>query len=285
MKEITAANLREASLIRQIECPSVAKPRYNTETPSLTTPISKNSSLKYVFNKAIPHALGYMSYNFTGIGSNDAPTFAEKAGISGSYAASSRILGYNYFQPTGVTCNSQSTAACKEKEQHMYIRNYPAGVTGKGNVSFAMFDDVVDLNPIPLIKSLIAPGLSGRCVMSPSYDVGSAIDSKGSDRLFGSEQDFVDHHNTCVKQCPKRHSANADVENCLKNCFRGHWKEKQCVSAMAAPPRTEDFFGGGANKSSKKTNRRRPTATATTLLFSTVVLCMMLAVLVRRACN
>lgn len=229
-----------ASLIKQVECPSVANPPYNTQLSITPGGVSiGNSSLKYVGEKAIPHALGYLNYNFTALGSNDG-TFDEKTGFDGTYATSKRVLGYNYFTKTGAICNSSSEADCVGKDQYTYIRNYPVFTKkyqAKGNLSFAFFNDVIDLNPVPLLKSLITPGVSEKCKMSPLLSVGSAIDSP---KQFADKTEFVTQYNACIPGCPSKPSV-AERENCLKDCLRGHWKDRKCIPVIAPEPQLETF--------------------------------------------
>ena len=116
-------NLREQSLAHQIECPSIAKSSYNTTLTDFS-----DSSIPYLFGYAIPNAIGYINYNFTGLGSNNASSIFEKMGFKGSYSNSVRVLGYNYFYETGATCNSLSVSECVDKPQYTYIRNYPVGI-------------------------------------------------------------------------------------------------------------------------------------------------------------
>jgi len=229
-------NLREQSLVHQIECPDIAKTYYNTTLTDLS-----NSSIPYVFGKAIPNAIGYLNYNFTGLGSNDANSILKKMGLAGSYSKSVRVLGYNYFYETGATCNSQSVDECVDKPQYTYIRNYPVGIKNsllKGNMTFGMFNDLVDLNPMPIIRSVLQPGTSTKCQMSSVLSVGSFIDNPSL--KFQNKEDFEQKMRTCLPTCTNILDSS-DQGNCIKKCLRGHWTDSQCVSVLMNTPQNEPF--------------------------------------------
>ena len=238
--------LRSKSLVQQIECPISPALSYSTEFGTMD-----GSSLKYVFGTAIPQALGYINYNFTALGSNDASSFGAKAGLTSSYADSKRVLGYNYFYPTGITCNALSEPACKGAKQYFYIRNYPVGLgklVAKGNLTFGIINDIIDLNPLPIIRSMLLPGANATCKMA-TYPVGSALDDP--DVAYANAEEFEatlepactrPNNVCCIDKCKPMHEIEA--ANCEKACFRAHWTESRCVSELMATPQTVAAFGG-----------------------------------------
>ena len=160
-----------ASLIKQIQCPTLAPKQSDMST---------GESYLIIANTTIPEVLGYISgYNFTGLGSNDpnpddsyASRWGQKAGLSGGYSKSKRILGFNYFYPKLETCSNKD-GPCKGEPKYMYIRNYPIASL-KGNLSFAIIDDLIDLNPIGIILGLIGLGATKKCVQT-TLPVGSCL--------------------------------------------------------------------------------------------------------------
>ena len=122
----------------------------------------------------------------------------------------------------------------------MYIRNYPvltSTIFSKGNLTFAFFNDIVDLNPIPLFTYMLTPGQSAKCKMSEWRSVGSGIDAP--DRSFANKEAFVRQYNSCIRTCTSNKLAERD--NCRKHCFRGHWKDRKCVSSIEIEPQVEAF--------------------------------------------
>jgi hypothetical protein len=225
-------NLRNESVIHQIECPTLAAKTYNTTLGDLS-----KSSIPYVFGEAIPNAIGYINYNFSALGSNDASRTATQMGLSGKYADSARVLGYNYFHPTGGTCNSRSEKKCVGKPQYIYIRNYPVGKI-KGNLTFGVFNDVVDLNPIPLIKSVVMPGKSSQCKKTSALPVGSFLDNPSL--TYKNKATFEKAWTVCKKNCV--HILDESTrDNCFKKCKRGHWTESQCISVIMSKSQNEHF--------------------------------------------
>jgi hypothetical protein len=269
--------IADASLIKQIECPSVAKPSYNTKFSLSFDGVSLgDSSLIYLGTTVIPHTLGYLNYNFTALGSNYSADFAEKAGLAGSYASSKRVLGYNYFTKTGAECNTRSEKECVGKDQYMYIRNYPVltkDFQAKGNLSFALFNDIIDLNPIPLIKSMVTPGVSEQCKMSPERSVGSAIDGP---KRFANKEAFVRHYNSCIPNCPAKPTVE-ERENCLKDCLRGHWKDRKCIPIMSPETQVETFHAAELNHTAQRT-QRRPLFACLVVALVCLCMCMCMAV-------
>ena len=213
-----------ASLIKQIQCPTLAPKQSD---------ISTGESLLFVANTTIPEALGYISgYNFTGLGSNDpnpddsyASRWEQKAGVSGGYAKSKRVLGFNYFYPKFETCSKNTDGPCKGKPKYMYIRNYPIANL-KGNLSFSIIDDLIDLNPIGIILGLIGLGATEKCVQT-TLPVGSHfMSSKTISPQYKNSDAFVSYYNQCTKKCD---NLDEGVDNCNKACFRGWWEEQKCI--------------------------------------------------------
>ena len=216
--------MRDQSLIKQIKCPSTAKSRYNTD---FSTGLD-NSSIKFVTSTMIPEISGYLvGYNFSGKGSNESQKWKARSGFQSVDRDDEpdlyrdRVLGYNYFVPLNTKCGSMSATACKGKKKYQYIRNYP--VTLKGNVSNAMLEDVLDLNPVSILQGLFSIGATSRCVHK-SLPVGSGLENKA--KQFTSKAAFVKNYNKCLAKCYK---AKTGVDNCRKNCFRGWWVEKKCI--------------------------------------------------------
>ena len=156
----------------------------------------------------------------------------------------------------------------------MYIRNYPKGPT-KGTLNTAIFEDVVDMNPLPLLMAMFTkPGMSNKCKMSPSLPVGSAIE-KGSGRKYASERAFVKNYNRCAPACIAQHSENADVENCIKECYRGFWMDKKCISVADDPPEIEAF---GVPSATSDAAQLRGRMACDVLMVLAVALCIVVSV-------
>jgi hypothetical protein len=223
-----------ASLIKQIQCPTLAPQKLGTA-----------ESISFVFGTTIPETLGYISgYNFTGLGSNDPDPddsyfsrWGQKAGVSGGYSKSKRVLGFNYFYPKNEKC-SNTEGKCKGAQKYMYIRNYPIAKL-KGNLSFAIVDDLLDLNPIGIILGLLGLGATEKCVQT-TLPVGSHfMSSKKISPQYKNSDAFVSYYNQCTKNCDQ---LDEGVDNCNKACFRGWWEEAKCI---AKPSTTRKVKYGG----------------------------------------
>ena len=223
-----------ASLIKQIQCPTLAP--YD---------LSTGESIPFVFGTTIPETLGYISgYNFTGLGSNDPEDggvsgFGQKSGVSGGYSKSKRVLGFNYFFPTEAKCpNLNDDDPCKNEPKYMYVRNYPISKL-KGNLSFAIIDDLLDLNPVGMILGLLGLGGTEQCVQV-KLPVGSHFMSSNKiSPKYKNSDDFVKYYNQCTKNCDQ---LDEGVDNCNKACFRGWWEETKCI-AKPASTRSVTYHG------------------------------------------
>lgn len=220
----TSLNMRNQSIIKQIKCPSVAKVKYHTSISDMS-----DSSLNFVFGKVLPEALGYtVGYNISGLGANEDSLWGARAGFEAAKDAKwrqDRVLGYNYFFPTGKKCGGSN--ACKGKPKYMYVRNYPVN-TPKGNLTFAMLEDIYDLNPIGVIKGLL--GFGGNKCVSQTLPVGSGMDMYAA-KNHASKAEFVKFYNACIRRCD---NMKTGVDNCRKDCFRGWWEETHCTEQPAA---------------------------------------------------
>lgn len=241
------------SLLKQIECPSQA-----------VGPYAPFTGLGFMLGTAFPEMIGYMfAYNFSGLGSNDGD-FWGKMGFMDLHD-SKRILGYNYFQPMNspstaqkdqVKC-SETSGACAGKAPFLYIRGYPT--SNSGNLSFAIFEDVLDLNPAMLIQAMfsaVEPG--GPKCEQITMPVGSNFnfcmkqadyqppkDGETTPPVIpgaqlgyqeamqgGNAGAITQHIEKCENYCVQMYGADPmpfKRDNCVKDCSRIWWEETRCA--------------------------------------------------------
>jgi hypothetical protein len=227
----------QQSVLKQVECPTTAQPG----------PYGAFKGLGFMLGDAFPEMIGYMfAYNFSGLGSNDSGFFG-KMGFLG-IEDSKRILGYNYFLPVNASnaqpkdrtkCNSRS-GACAGKEPHMYIRGYP--LSNSGNLSFGIFEDLLDLNPVSVVEAMFASLVPGgpTCVQT-TLPVGSNFNFCGKQpgaagvplgyqKVGGSAVNaFVAACKTNCTTVFKDEETDYKQDNCQKDCARIWWEETKCI--------------------------------------------------------
>ena len=212
--------------IQQVECP-VAAPG------SLEKPIKIPEHLRFIVHKTIPHTLGYMATNFSGLGRNDAKEFTEQIGVTGDYKDSRRVFGANYFVPTTATC-SGNNSGCDGQPQHYYMRNYPV-TPMKGNLSFAILDDLIDLNPMSLIRAMFGSATGMNTCVSATLPVGTNLDDPTLRRQ--SYADYMAKRAACQRKCnkdlPEADKPHANYD-CRQTCDLGWWEATACMVPPAA---------------------------------------------------
>ena len=249
----------DASMAKQVMCPTQAKSKYKNY-----------SSISFVTEKLIPEALGYMAGTaITGLGSRKDKNLLSRMGFAGEYGE--RVLGFNYFEPAGSTCPTQgSDSECAGKPRYTYIRNIPTDNNGlgKGLVVGGAAEDVLDMASADILTTFFSTAptrFSGGCT-ARKLPVGSGLDQP--DREFKSREKYEAAAHKCVKndcgKMAKKGKPGFEVDNCIKDCMRGYWIEKQCTS----DPQSYEYGGKRyrAKKKAKKeafissqsTNQSRP---------------------------
>lgn len=233
------------ALYTQIECPS--------EVPQDTGGFK---GLKYAASTAFPQSLGYIiGGNFTGVGKND-DSFLGKTGLDfvNGYSGSKRIYGQNYYIRVGdKTCGQSSKDGCNGQPAYIYLRSYPVGVA-KANLSFAVVEDLLDINPISVIISLFDTTGSIEC-HRPILPVGNSFDLESNSNIlpnhrggFINVRDIIMNDKLsdeqkqnrikkriqflikkCNDTCQRQHTdSNSKRDNCYKDCKRIWWEENKC---------------------------------------------------------
>ena len=234
------------ALYAQIECPS--------EVPKDTGGFK---GVKYAASTALPQSLGYIiGSNFTGVGKND-DSFLGKTGLDfvTGYSGSKRIYGQNYYIRVGnKTCGQSSKDGCKGQPAYIYLRSYPVGVA-KANLSFAIVEDLLDINPVSVIMSLFDTAGSIEC-HRPILPVGNSFDLESKSNILpnhkggfvnvrdiimnkkwsdGEKQKRIKNRihfliKKCNEKCEKEHKeSNSKKDNCYKDCKRIWWEENKCA--------------------------------------------------------
>ena len=235
------------SLIKQIQCPvdplSIAK--------------SDNfKGVEFAGGRAFPEAIGYMiGSNFTGLGKNE-DSFFGKTGLSfdAGYGGSKRIYGQNYYLPLeGKTCGRGSKDKCVGEQAHLYVRSYPVGVA-KANMSFAIVEDLLDINPVTVLMSMFETTVGIKCrrkvlPVGNSFDLESGAVVPGRKGAFINVRDILrddtksdkdktraiqarlkSYYMACQTICNQKTGANtSDRDNCYKDCIRVWWEEDKCA--------------------------------------------------------
>lgn len=258
MSDSKLAPLSNRTLLQQVECPSQATDKYDPM-----------KGVEFMFGEAFPEMIGYIfAYNFSGLGSNDKGFFG-KAGFDTSRSESKRILGYNYFRDVNssstpvnkrTTC-SASSGVCANKEPSYYIRSYP--IARGGNLTFAAVEDMLDLNPVSVLKSAFSSAVGGVSCKKAKLPVGSNFDFKGEsvsgfnyhnvpnknttplgyqeafhfDKVSsGNRKDHQEKINGFVTACDnacKTHWSEETrqyrLDNCRRDCRRIWWEEEHCI--------------------------------------------------------
>lgn len=247
---------QQGSILKQVECASEAN-----------TPYSAFEGLNFLLSDAFPEMIGYMfAYNFSGLGSNDSHFFGKMGFLD--LKDSKRILGFNYFLPMNPPNTpknkrkkcSEMSGECAGLEPHLYIRGYPT--SNSGNMSFAIFEDVLDLNPALLIQAMFTAMEPGgpECVKL-TLPVGSNFNFCGNKPeltevngvklqqplqgiQFGYQKNMTnvngsvnptavqEFHNNCKTYCSTLYGdekTKFQLNNCQKDCARIWWEETRCA--------------------------------------------------------
>lgn len=242
---------QRGSILKQVECASEAD-----------TPYSAFGGLGFLLGDAFPEMIGYMfAYNFSGLGSNDSHFFGKMGFLD--LKDSKRILGFNYFLPMNPPNTpknkrkkcSEMSGECAGLEPHLYIRGYPT--SNSGNMSFAIFEDVLDLNPALLIQAMFTAMEPGgpECVKL-TLPVGSNFNYCGqqpdvtevdgvklqqpiSGVQYGYQKNMVNGNPTAVQEFQRQCNNNCfslyrdkqkfHLNNCQKDCSRIWWEETRCA--------------------------------------------------------
>ena len=232
------------SLVKQVQCPADAP-----------TNVGTGGGVKFAFTQALPESIGQMvGGNFTGLGRNDG-SFMSKAGLNfdKGYADSKRIYGQNYYLPLqGKVCGRGSTGGCLGQQAHMYIRSYPVGFA-KANLSFAIVEDLLDINPVTVLMSMFQTvgGVQCRRQVLP---VGNSFDMESGFVVPGKRSSFINvrnilndttktdadrtraikkilskHYTECQAICNQKTTRGTSKrDNCYKDCLRVWWEENKC---------------------------------------------------------
>jgi len=241
-----------------------------------------------MFGEAFPEMIGYLfAYNFSGLGSNDKGFFGKMGLDTTNVSKSKRLLGYNYFMPMNTTDTadhrikcSVSSGVCASKEPDYYIRTY--SVARGGNFTFGLVEDMLDLNPISVIKSVFSSSTGSVECTPKTLPVGSNFDfcddSVVPDKKLGYQRalhyDAINDddnrtgynaHVTKVNQlvhecdnaCVKKFEIAEDtrqflVDNCKRDCRRIWWEEERCIPKPDFESQPVNYTTCGAGEGSKE---------------------------------
>lgn len=209
------AEPESASILKQIRCPTNAKPVYNN-----------HSSIPFIVQTLIPEALGYVTGSlFTGRGQKDAKNLLNRFGFTGSH--DERVTGHNYFYKTNTNCPDDSENKCSGKPRYVYLRNVPT-MSQKGIVSGGLLEDGKDLVATDAMNAFYygRTKFAGKCKLR-KLPVGSALDNRS--KQFGNRNGFLKSAEKCLQSTCSNLSGNVKA-NCEKDCLMGHWIESHCVS-------------------------------------------------------
>lgn len=235
------------SLIKQIQCPS---------DPPSAADSGNFKGISFAGGQAFPEAIGQLiGGNFTGLGKNEDP-FWGKTGLNFAtgYKGSKRIYGQNYYLPLdGKVCGRGSKGGCTGQPAHLYVRSYPVGVA-KANLSFAIVEDLLDINPVTVLMSMFdtTTGIKCRRQVLPvgnSFDLESGAAVSGKKGAFINVRDILGdatksdadktkaikarldaHYKACKSVCDqKTTSPSSKRDNCYKDCTRVWWEEDKCA--------------------------------------------------------
>lgn len=235
------------SLIKQIQCPS---------DPPSAADSGNFKGISFAGGQAFPEAIGQLiGGNFTGLGKNEDP-FWGKTGLdfATGYKGSKRIYGQNYYLPLdGKVCGRGSKGGCTGEKAHLYVRSYPVGVA-KANLSFAIVEDLLDVNPVTVLMSMFdtTTGIKCRRQVLPvgnSFDLESGAAVSGKKGAFINVRDIIGdatksdaekttaikarldaHYKACKSVCDqKTTSPSSKRDNCYKDCTRVWWEEDKCA--------------------------------------------------------
>jgi hypothetical protein len=270
--------LNQQTILRQVECPLQTKSEYDAF-----------GGVKFMFGEAFPEMIGYLfAYNFSGLGSNDKGFFGKMGLDTTSVRQSKRLLGYNYFLPMNGTKTadskrikcSVSSGVCANKDPYYYMRTY--SVARGGNFTFGLVEDLLDLNPVSVIKSVFASSTGSVECIAETFPVGSNFDfcddSSVSGKKLGYQKtlnydSLVDDTNgtgytahkikveqmvqECDNECETKFKNSNDKrafikDNCKRDCRRIWWEEKRCIPKpdFLSPP--VKYTTCGANEGSKE---------------------------------
>ena len=235
------------SLIKQVQCPS--------DPPSVAD--SDNfKGIAFAGGQAFPEAIGQLiGGNFTGLGKNE-DSFWGKTGLDfvNGYSGSKRIYGQNYYLPLdGKVCGRGSKDGCTGEQAHLYVRSYPVGVA-KANMSFAIVEDLLDINPVTVLMSMFdtTTGIKCRRQVLPvgnSFDLESGAAVSGKTGAFINVRDIIGdatkkdadktkaikarldaHYKACKSACDQKTTGpSSKRDNCYKDCTRVWWEEDKCA--------------------------------------------------------
>ena len=235
------------SLIKQLQCPS---------DPPSPADSGNFKGVAFAGGQAFPEAIGQLiGGNFTGLGKNE-DSFWGKTGLdfATGYSGSKRIYGQNYYVPLdGKTCGRGSKDGCTGQQAYLYVRGYPVGVA-KANLSFAIVEDLLDVNPVTVLMSMFqtAGGIKCRRQVLPvgnSFDLESGAVVPGKKGAFVNVRDILGdatktdadkttaikarldaHYRACQVLCDQKTKApSSKRDNCYKDCVRVWWEEDKCA--------------------------------------------------------
>ena len=264
------APIANQSILRQVECTSQAKKGYGAF-----------EGVGFMLGTSLPEMIGYMfAYNFSGLGNNDG-NFFDKLGFNFDVSESKRMMGYNYFLNvnSAIVCNATS-GPCAGKNPSFYIRNYP--ISPGGNLTFAMFDDIYDLNPVSVMKSMFTSAMPGGISCKKvTLPVGSNFDFCGKQvddgPMLGYQPQFkhdnVNSPNTkfandeainkfvsdCYGKCAtywnnQQDSLPFQMDNCKRDCRRIWWEETHCIGTPSYESNDVNYTTCGRTPGSKTYN-------------------------------
>ena len=277
------APLEQQTILRQVECPLQTK----------KNEYSAFGGVEFMFGEAFPEMIGYLfAYNFSGLGSNDKGFFGKMGLDTTSVRKSKRLLGYNYFLPMNGTKStdttdttdtkrikcSASSGVCVDEEPHYYMRTY--SVSRGGNFTFGLVEDMLDLNPISVIKSVFSSSTGSVDCVAKKLPVGSNFDFC-DDSVVGKKLGYqkalkydalqdtdgtrrtahTEKVNKLVEECDNKCESNFKSsddkrpfrkDNCKRDCRRIWWEEKRCIPKpdFLSPP--VKYTTCGADEGSKE---------------------------------
>lgn len=284
MTETDLEPISRKSILQQVECPLQAKSAYGPW-----------GGVSFALGEVFPEMLGYLfAYNFTGTGSNDLGFFG-KMGFDDEMRRSKRLLGHNYFLPVNaphtkpndrIHCSASSDRGCAGKLPSYYIRTY--GVARGGNFTFGLVEDILDINPVSVIKSVFSAGTGQVKCQRVTLPVGSNFDfcqqsvdgfnyyntpnttrthlgyqkrfnhnsvPNGSDRTAHDAQvnDFVRRcDEACATYWDARDTRAFNKDNCKRDCRRIWWEETHCIPKPDFESVQVKYTTCGANEGNKK---------------------------------
>lgn len=203
----------EKNIIKQIQCPTVAKPSY-----------SFMGGIDATFGEFMPEVLAYgFGYGLTGQGDTSKGPGWDNAGMFQN--KKNRVTGANYWVETDDRCNTKSIPNCANQKKFMYMRTYP--ITNAGMVTSTV-EDVMDVNPVTLMESVIGVGNFSSTCEEIEMPVGNYLNDNAYQ--YPDQQSFQTALKNCIQRCSQtRFSNDTEADICNKNCTRGWWVESRCA--------------------------------------------------------